>query len=48
MCNVRSLITNALLRLEESDDGEISEESLTTEYVVLLIYPFHGHSFPVL
>jgi hypothetical protein len=36
MCNVRSLITNALLRLEESDDGEISEESLTTEYVFLV------------
>ena len=36
MCNVRSLIMNALLRLEESDDGEISEESLTTEYVFLV------------
>ena len=34
MCNVRSLITDALLWLEESDDGEISEESLTTEYIV--------------
>jgi hypothetical protein len=32
MCNVRSLITNALLRLQESD-GEILEESLTSEYV---------------
>lgn len=36
MCNVRSLITNGLLRLEESDGGEISEESLTSEYVFLV------------
>jgi hypothetical protein len=35
MCNVRSLITNGLRRLEESDGGEISEESLTSEYVFL-------------
>ena len=33
MCNVRSLIMNGLRRLEESDGGEISEESLTSEYV---------------
>lgn len=31
MCNVRSLITNSVLRLEESDNGEIVEESLTSE-----------------
>jgi hypothetical protein len=31
MCNVRSLITNGLLRLEELDGGEILEESLTSE-----------------
>ena len=36
MCNVRSLITNGLLRLEESDGGEITEESLTSEYVFLV------------
>ena len=45
MCNVRSLITNALLRLQESD-GEILEESLTTEYVFFWsIYPSHGVFF---
>ena len=33
MCNVRSLITNGLCQLEESDGGEISEESLASEYV---------------
>ena len=33
MCNVRSLITNGLHRLEESDGGEILEESLTSEYI---------------
>jgi len=33
MCNVRLLITNGLLRLEEFDGGEILEESLTSEYV---------------
>jgi len=36
MCNVRLLITNGLLRLEESDGGEIVEESLTSEYVFLV------------
>jgi hypothetical protein len=37
MCNVRSLITNGLLRLGESDgDHEIMEESLTSEYVFLV------------
>ena len=35
MCNVRLLITNGLCQLEESDGGEISEESLTSEYVFL-------------
>jgi hypothetical protein len=36
MCNVRSLIRNTLLRLEESDGGEVSEESLTSEYIFLV------------
>jgi hypothetical protein len=36
MCNFRSLITNGLHQLKESDDGEISEESLTSEYVSLV------------
>jgi hypothetical protein len=36
MCNVRSLITNGLLRLEESDGDEVMEESLTSEYVFLV------------
>ena len=31
MCNVRSLVTNSLLRLEELDGDEISEESLASE-----------------
>lgn len=31
MCNVRSLITNGLLRLEELDGDEIPEESLASE-----------------
>ena len=48
MCNVRLLITNGLLRLKESDGGEVSEESLTFEYVFRLIYSSHGHLFPVL
>ena len=38
MCNIRSLITNSLFRLEESDGGEISEESLTSEYILVNIY----------
>ena len=33
MCNVRSLIMNSLLCLEELDGSEISEESLASEYV---------------
>ena len=50
MCNVRLLITNSLLRLEESDGGEVLEESLTSEYVFWLIYPSYGHFklFPAL
>jgi hypothetical protein len=35
MCNVRSLITNGVLRLEESDGGDVLEESLTSEYVFM-------------
>jgi len=31
MCNVRSLITNGVLRLQESDGGDVLEESLTSE-----------------
>ena len=33
MCNVKSLIMNGLHQLEESDGGEILEESLTSGYV---------------
>jgi hypothetical protein len=47
MCNVRSLITNTVLRLGESEDGEISEESLTSQYVLTLLYA-SPHSFPVM
>lgn len=32
MCNVKSLITNGVLRLQESDGGDVLEESLTSEY----------------
>jgi len=35
MCNVRSLITNGVLRLEESDGGDVLEESLTSECVLM-------------
>ena len=35
MCNVRSLITNGVLRLQESDDGDVLEETLTSEYVFM-------------
>ena len=48
MCNVRLLITNGLLRLEESDGGEILEESLTSEYVFSVNHPSRGHLFLVL
>jgi hypothetical protein len=34
MCNVRSLITNGVLRVQESDSGVI-EETLTSEYVFM-------------
>jgi hypothetical protein len=36
MCNIRSLITNYLSRLEESGGCEILEESLTSEYIFLV------------
>ena len=36
MCNIRSLIMNGLLWLEELDSGEIMEESLTSEYIFLV------------
>jgi hypothetical protein len=39
MCNVRSLITNGVLRLQESDCGDVLEESLTSEYAFLFILP---------
>jgi hypothetical protein len=32
MCNVQALITNGILRMGE--DAEVSEESLTFEYVL--------------
>ena len=48
MCNVRLLITNGLLRLEELDGGEIMEESLTSECVFLLIYSSCWHLLLVL
>jgi hypothetical protein len=35
MCNVRSLITNGVLRVQESDGGDVVEETLTSEYVFM-------------
>ena len=35
MCNVRSLITDGVLRLQELDGGDVLEESLTSEYVFM-------------
>ena len=35
MCNVRSLITDGVLRLQELDGGDALEESLTSEYVFM-------------
>ena len=33
MCNVRSLITNGILRVQESEGVDVLEETLTSEYV---------------
>jgi hypothetical protein len=44
MCNVRSLITNGVLQLQESDGGDVLEETLTSEYVFisnLFVYGIH-------
>ena len=45
MCNVRSLITNGVLRLQESDGGNVLEESLTSEYVFLSNLSVSGIDF---
>ena len=45
MCNVRSLITNGVLRLEESDGGDVLEESLTSECVFMSNLSVSGIDF---
>ena len=45
MCNVSSLITNGVLRLQESDGGDVLEESLTSEYVFLSNLSVSGIDF---
>ena len=47
MYNVRSLITNGLRRLEESDCGEIWKSHSLLSTFFWLIYPSCGHLFPV-
>jgi hypothetical protein len=42
MCNVQALITNGLLRMAESD-GEVQEETLTFEFVLVLLFLFLPH-----
>ena len=37
MCNVRSLITNGVLQQQESDGGDVLEETLKSEYVFVSI-----------
>ena len=47
MCNVQALITNGILRMGE--DTEVSEESLTFEYVLSLCCPLRWlHDFTCL
>ena len=45
MCNVRSLITNGVLRLQESDGGDVLEESLTSECVFMPNLSVYGIDF---
>ena len=45
MCNVRSLITNGVLRLQDSDGGDVLEESLTSEYVFIYNLSVSGIDF---
>lgn len=37
MCNVQALITAGILRMADSDDGEVAEESLTPECVLIIL-----------
>lgn len=44
MCNVQALITNGLLRMAEwESDGEVQEETLTFEFVLVLLFLFFAH-----
>jgi hypothetical protein len=45
MCNVRSLITNGVLRLQESEGGDVIEETLTSEYVFMSNLSAYGIDF---
>ena len=46
MCNVKSLLTNGMLRMGEADGGEVLEEFLTTESALLLLKPTALYSPP--